>query len=211
MPGKYRVRLTRGTQVLETSLSVGLDRRAPFGVEDRRLQLTAVTDASDLFERMTELTERIDGLRGAVARQHAALPAQDALAMQLKAAGEKLEAIKKEIVATTEGGAITGEERIREHLDELFGAWNGWEGRPTPYQLDRLAVLSRELDDVKKNFERFGKDELPGLDRSLQERHLAPLSALISSAEPSAFAVACVLSKGERCRGQDAAAAEHER
>jgi len=34
----------------------------------------------------------------------------------------RLDDIKKKIVATTEGGAITGEERIREHLDYAYGA-----------------------------------------------------------------------------------------
>jgi hypothetical protein len=32
----------------------------------------------------------------------------------------KLADVKKLIVATTEGGAITGELRIREHLDDLY-------------------------------------------------------------------------------------------
>jgi photosystem II stability/assembly factor-like uncharacterized protein len=208
LPGKYRVRLTRGTQVIETSVSVDLDRRAPFGEAERKLQLTALTQAGELFGRMTDLTEHIDGLRAAITRQRSALPTQDALTLQLQAAGDKLDAIKKEIVATTEGGAITGEERIREHLDELFSAWNGWEGRPTPYQLDRLSVLTRELDDVRQRFDRFGKDELPGLDQALRQRQLSPLGALTTAPSPSALAVACVLSRGERCRGQEAAAAE---
>ena len=34
----------------------------------------------------------------------------------------KLDGLRKQIVATTEGGAITGEERLREHTDQLYGA-----------------------------------------------------------------------------------------
>ena len=30
--------------------------------------------------------------------------------------------MRKRIVATKEGGAITGEERLREHTDTLYGA-----------------------------------------------------------------------------------------
>jgi hypothetical protein len=31
---------------------------------------------------------------------------------------------------TTEGGAITGEERLREHTDQLYGAILSYEGKP---------------------------------------------------------------------------------
>ncbi len=45
---------------------------------------------------------------------------------------------RKKIVATKEGGAITGEERLREHADSLYGAILSWEGRPARYQLERI-------------------------------------------------------------------------
>ena len=41
----------------------------------------------------------------------------DALVAKLRSVAKQLEELKKKIVATKEGGAITGEERIREHLD----------------------------------------------------------------------------------------------
>ena len=61
--------------------------------------------------------------------------------------------IKREVVATKEGGAITGEERIREHLDTVYGALNSWEGKPAAYQVERVDSLRRELADVEKEFE----------------------------------------------------------
>ncbi|HEY7111579.1 MAG TPA: sialidase [Thermoanaerobaculia bacterium] len=138
-PGTYTVRLTKGGQSVETKIEIGLDRRAPYTVEDRRAQFDAVMKAHGLFEEMSALVDRIDAAR-------AAASGKPALA-------EKLDAIKREIVATKEGGAITGEERIREHLDTVYGAINGWEGRPAAYQVERVESLRRELDDVKKEFE----------------------------------------------------------
>ena len=73
----------------------------------------------------------------------------------MKAAATQLlaqaDALRKEIVATTEGGAITGEERLREHTDEIYGAINSVEGRPTNYQLARIEALDRQLKDVEGN------------------------------------------------------------
>jgi hypothetical protein len=65
----------------------------------------------------------------------------------------KLDDLKKKIVATKEGGAITGEERIREHAELLYGALMGWEGRPARYQVERIDTLRRELEDVKKELD----------------------------------------------------------
>jgi hypothetical protein len=118
-----------------------MDRRAPYTAADRKAQFDAVMRAHALFERMSALVDRIDTARAAVAKSGA------------PGTAERLDAIKRQIVATKEGGAITGEERIREHLDTVYGALNGWEGKPAAYQVERIETLSRELDDIAKEFE----------------------------------------------------------
>ena len=91
-------------------------------------------------EESDDLVDRIDAARK---------PAQGDLA-------KKLDDIKKKIVATKEGGAITGEERIREHADHLYSALVSWEGKPAQYLLDRTTALQHELDDVRKEFDNLG-------------------------------------------------------
>ena len=68
-------------------------------------------------------------------------------------------------MATKEGGAITGEERIREHLDTVYGALMSWEGKPASYQVERIEVLRRELADVGKQFDALEAGELADLTR----------------------------------------------
>ena len=55
---------------------------------------------------------------------------------------------------------ITGEERIREHLGQLYGAINGYEGRPTDYQAARADSLAHELEDVIGDFQKLTQKEL---------------------------------------------------
>ena len=76
--------------------------------------------------------------------------------------------MRKKIVATTEGGAITGEERIREHTDQLYGAILSYEGKPGDYQIAYIDTLRRELDDVIKDFEQLLTKDLPTLNQSLK-------------------------------------------
>ncbi len=64
LPGRYTVRLTDRDQTIETKLDVGLDRRSPFGVADRRAQLDAALKVRAIFDDMTTLTDRINGARG---------------------------------------------------------------------------------------------------------------------------------------------------
>jgi photosystem II stability/assembly factor-like uncharacterized protein len=208
-PGNYTVRLTRGSEVAEVKLAIGLDRRASFTAADRKAQFDAVMKAHALFGDMTRLAGKIDAARGAVAERLKGLPDSDPLTGKLRALGDKLEAARKQIVATTEGGAITGEERIREHLDSLYGALNGWEGRPAKYQVDAIETLRRELGDVDKTLAAIVGKDARALDDELKQHKLPPLPAL-SALEPApstdAIALHCVATSGRACEADKAAA-----
>lgn len=204
IPGTYTVRLTRGGEVAETKLSIALDRRAPYNVAGKQQQFKAVMRAHTLFENMSKLVDQIQQMRGAVEERSKGIPATDALAKQLRALIEKLEAARTLIVATKEGGAITGEERIREHLDTVYGAINGWEGKPTQYQIDRIDALAKELGDVQTTFKTLATKDARALDEALKQRKLEPLPAISELGAPTPtldrFAMECVDSHGERCQ-----------
>jgi hypothetical protein len=51
----------------------------------------------------------------------AKLTPKDPLQAQLISLAQSLDAIRGKIVATKEGGAITGEDRLREYLGDLYG------------------------------------------------------------------------------------------
>ncbi len=184
LPGTYTLRLTKGTDVVETKLAVGLDRRAPFTKADRKVQFDAASRIQATFGEMSDLTDRIDAARAACEARARALPEGDPLVGKLRAASSKLEETKKKIVATKEGGAITGEERIRENLDLLYGAINSWEGRPARYQLARIDALRRELADVQSAFDAIAANDLAPLEAPLTEKKLEPIP--VTPATPKA-------------------------
>jgi photosystem II stability/assembly factor-like uncharacterized protein len=174
-PGTYTARLTRGTQAIETKIEIGIDRRAPYGAAERKEQFEAAMAAHALFEKMSALVDGIETARAGAVQRAAGVPAGDALRARLEAAGERLEEIRMKIVATKEGGAITGEERLREHLDTVYGAILGWEGRPARYQVERVETLERELADVNRDFESFATSELAPINTELQKRNAAAI------------------------------------
>jgi hypothetical protein len=170
VPGTYTVRMTKAGKVSETKLTVGLDRRVKFSEADRKQQFDAAMKVHALFGEESALIDRILFLRGALAKSGTALPEGDALRKNIADFDEKVDAVRKKIVATTEGGAITGEERLREHTDQLYGAILSYEGKPGDYQIRYIDTLKRELADATKEFEQLLTGELPSLNESLKTK-----------------------------------------
>ena len=131
-----------------------------------------------LFGGESALVERIGALRAGIAERSAKLKDGDALRAQLSAFDAKADAVRKQIVATKEGGAITGEERLREHTDQLYGAVNGYEGRPGSYHFARIAAIRRELGEVQAQFAKLVDKDLRPVNDALKAGGQEPLPVL---------------------------------
>ena len=71
---------------------------------------------------------------------------------------------------------ITGEERLREFLADLYGNVAGYEGRPSGAQVERADALSRELDDVVGTLDAWVAKELPPLNAELSKKQMEPVN-----------------------------------
>jgi photosystem II stability/assembly factor-like uncharacterized protein len=176
LPGTYTVRLTKGGKASETKLTVGLDRRAKFSEADRKAQFDAAMKVHALFGEESALMDRILSLRASLTKSNQPLAEGDALRKTITDFDTKVDAVRKQIVATTEGGAITGEERLREHTDQLYGAILSHEGKPADYQIAYIDALKRELSDITKEFEQLITKDLPILNEALKAKGQQPLT-----------------------------------
>jgi hypothetical protein len=102
----------------------------------------------------------------------------DPLRQQLLKLADEVDKIRSEIVATKEGGMITGEERLREYLTGVYGDVNGYDGRPTDSQVARAGALEHELNDVIRRFQTVTGRELPSLNDALQTKKLPPIRVI---------------------------------
>ena len=175
-PGTYTVRMLKDGKTYDTTLTVGLDRRVKWTAADRQAQYAAAMKVYTLFNDESALFARIAGLREQVAAARKGRPASDPLQRSLTDFDGKLDGLRKRIVATTEGGAITGEERLREHTDQLYGAITSWDGPPSRYQLDNIDALRGELNDISANFEQLTNSQLPALNKALGGAGAQPLA-----------------------------------
>ncbi len=178
LPGTYTVRMTKDTAVYTTPLLVVADPRTKHTPEDRRAQFDLATKLSGSLADMTFAVERMNGVRQALDERAANLPARDALATRLRAAWATVDSLRKKIVATKEGGMITGEERLRENLADLYSNVVFYDGRPSQTQVERADALARELADVVREFEAWATRELGGLNSALARQRLEQLPLL---------------------------------
>jgi photosystem II stability/assembly factor-like uncharacterized protein len=207
VPGTYTVRLTRGNETIEEKLAIGLDRRAPWKLADRKAQFDAAERIAGTFGDMSDLIAKLDSAAQSAAERAHKLGAGDPLLPRLKTLAQRIEETRKKVVATKEGGAITGEERIREHLDHLYGAVNGWEGKPAKYQLERLDALKHELSDVDKEFQDIVKSDIKPIGQLLKQRNLPPIEIAGADEDDDGdtgmtktAAITCWESRGTDCK-----------
>ncbi|HEY8211419.1 MAG TPA: hypothetical protein VIG99_28240 [Myxococcaceae bacterium] len=215
VPGTYTVRLTKGAQAFETKLEIGLDRRATYSVADRREQFDAAMRVHALFGQMSALVDRLEAAERSAEARAKELPKGDKLAPRLAALAGKVTEVRKKIVATKEGGAITGEERIREHTDILYGAILGWEGKPPRYQVERIDALKRELEDAQKELEQLAAAEGKPINEELKTRKLEPVQfegqlAEVERPEPEALEAMECWRTGEGCEAPESRPAERD-
>src|SRR5439155_1402192 len=86
--------------------------------------------------------------------------------------------IPPSFVATKEGGMITGEERLRENLTELYSNIVFYDGGPSQTQVERADAIARELADVVRDFDAWTTRDLAGINAALRSKKLEPITVL---------------------------------
>ncbi len=178
LPGTYTIKMTKDTATYTTQLVVVPDARSTHTAEDRRGGFDLAVKLTGTLADMTFAVERMNSVRQALDDRAGKLPANDAVARRLRAASAAVDVLRKKIVATKEGGMITGEERLRENLTDLYGNIVFYDGRPSQTQVERADALARELADVVREFDAWATRELGGINGSLTRKRLEQIPLL---------------------------------
>jgi hypothetical protein len=156
-------------------LTVAIDPRATYTLDDRKAQFALAQKLGESLNHMSWAVNAILEVRDQSTARAAKLAKGDPLAPRLSKLAEAADTIRKKIVATKEGGMVTGEERLREFLAGLYGDVNGYDGRPTDSQVARATALDRELADVVAEFDALTARELAPINTELAAKKLDPI------------------------------------
>ncbi len=176
--GSYSVKLVKGDKTYGGTIRLVEDPRATHTDTDRATQRETVLRLYGDLERLTYQVDAMTGLRDQAKAAAGKLGEKERLRGQLTGLADRIEELRKSMVASREGGQITGEEKLRERLGMLYGAVNGYEGKPTESQTTHTLVLERELDEAKGKFDGIVAKDLAAVNSSLAAKKMEALRLL---------------------------------
>ncbi len=177
--GDYPVKVVKGKDTHEATLTVVPDRRSVHTAEDRAQQYETAMAVYDDLGELTYLVEAVVDLREQASARLEGLGERDRLRRALTDLSDRLEGFRSGLVSTDAAGWLSGEELLREELGNLYGGVNGYDGRPSQSQLDRQEFLHGKLVKARNAFEELTSDSsLAGLNAQLERKELEPLAVL---------------------------------
>jgi photosystem II stability/assembly factor-like uncharacterized protein len=177
LPGTYTVKLTQGDKTYTSQVEIVPDPRSTHSAEDRAAQHETALKLYGMLGRLTYVADTTKSLADQAEARAAKLPAGDGLRRQLEAVRNSLEGFRATLVATSEGGWMSGEEQLREKMAKVYGGVNGYDGRPTKSQIDQMKVLGDQLDKAEAKLASLQNGEVAKVNAELQKRKLDPLKA----------------------------------
>ena len=176
-PGDYTVKLTKGDKTFTGIIQLIDDPISQHSAEDKSLQRITSNQLFKMSEDLAFFNQQVLTMKeSATARMNTTQNA--GLKKSLQTYLDKIEKIRKELVATKGGQAITGEERIREKLSDLYGSVNSYEGRPTDSQINRIKGLQHDMDEQQKIADALWKTDLSKINDALKKEKAMELSLM---------------------------------
>jgi hypothetical protein len=180
--GGYEVTAIKNKDTHKTRVTLVADPRVAYSASDQVVQVETTSKLFALVERLTWLVESMADLRDQTNDRLAKLGPKDAaFSKRVAAFSAGLEAHRVSLVAQQEGEGISGEEKLREEFGMLYGNVNGYNGRPTQSQLNRLTALSKDLDAAWAKFNGTSK-EMGLLNAEFTKRKLDAIRPLTEEA-----------------------------
>ncbi|MBS1517957.1 MAG: glycosyl hydrolase [Bacteroidetes bacterium] len=143
--GIYTVKLSAGDKVYTGTLEIIHDPNSPYSKEDIAVRDEATLKAMKMHEELAFVVTNINKVKGETQKLETEGKISSETADTLIG---KLEALRKKSVATKESRGITGEERLREKITDLYTSFAFFGGKPTQQQLDRIEALQYEINNA---------------------------------------------------------------
>jgi len=176
--GIYNVKLIKNENVYNAKINVIYDPRYPHSEEDRALQQKTVMELYAMQEELAQVADAIIQTRDTAASYLSKLRKKDKITKNIHDFIDKLNALHKTLVATRKGAAITGEEKLREKVVELYSAVSNYAGRPTKSQLERIEVLKTEIQNAYNQYDDLISKNLEILNKQLIKKKLPKIEPI---------------------------------
>ncbi len=172
-PGEYLVKVIKNKDTIQGTVNVAYDDNPHHSIAGRNLRHEKVMQAYNMLQDLAYL----DLQMREIARQSLKLATntKGSLHKKLLSLSERVKKMRKEIVATKEG-RITGEERLREKIGNLYGGIISYLGKPTQTQIDGLNKLQKVMGKYTDAMLDITENDIPALNKKLVKAGLNTIS-----------------------------------
>jgi photosystem II stability/assembly factor-like uncharacterized protein len=176
--GNYTVKLIKGDKVFTQKMDIAVDPACIHSKEDRAIQYNTSMKLYNMQEDLAYLSEVINRLNKSTHNYADTIKKEDVHKLLVEFTN-KLTELSKTIIASKEGTGLTGEEKLREKLSQLYSSIVNFPGRPTDSQLQRVKGLEDEFSNANNSKDEIFRNYLDKINLQLPQyglKKLAPYS-----------------------------------
>jgi hypothetical protein len=156
-PGEYRVKITKGKEVYESTIRVHKNPDFQASDEDLKLRRETMMKAYYLLEDLAYLDRRMNDVINQTADLSKSEGMKPSQKKKIAAMHEELEGIKDRLMVR-KFGDVRGDVELRENLGWLYGTVTIYPGRPTTSQVKRIDEIAVETGKMTEEVDAvFGK------------------------------------------------------
>lgn len=168
--GKYKVRITKGSEVFEHEIEVKYDRNSPFTLAERESQQKLTKELFDNIQELAYLVYKVDTWDAAV---ESAMAKNAKPQKNLVALNQKLDQIRSECVVTTGDNYVgAAEPELREKLASSYSKVASYPGEPSATERETIEVLKTELRKQQAALAALESGELKKFSADLEKQKL---------------------------------------
>ena len=140
-PGEYKVKITKGEDVYESSVQVNENSDWKFSSEDKELRREKMMEGYQLLEDLAYVDRRLNDVREQIPLIMEKMATSASLKKKFDALSKALEDVREGLLVTKVGD-LRGEQRLREKVAAVYGSIAAYPGKPTDSQIRRLEMLT---------------------------------------------------------------------
>lgn len=173
-PGEYRVKITKGKDVYESSVWVRENPDYTFSEEDKALRRAKVMQGYRLIEDLAFIDRRINDVRGRIPGLLENAEISKPVRNKLESLSAALEDIRERLLITATGD-LRGEQRLRGDVVAVYGSIASYPGRPTDSQVRRIEKLSGDVRAMEKEVDDVLAMYLVDINKALGKAGIDPM------------------------------------
>ena len=166
--GTYTIKLKYAGKEIAAAVELIEDPSGTHSASDRESYYSTVMQLYKMQEDLADLVAKINLLNKQLDNGIADLQWKSVKKVAL-AFRDSLQTLRKSLIATKEGTAITGEEQLREKLTDIYAGVAGFDGRPTQSQFLGMIALDTELKKALIKFNGLTAQFSAAINKKLPE------------------------------------------